>query len=308
MGIIAKEYVKRFVCRYDKDIAIPYYSYLDFDGLHYEASSFLNSNNVEIHYFYYYYDNYREDKLVIFLHGIGPGHTAYLREIEYLARSGYKVLSLDYQGCGESKGDNLRSLNEPTRDVMDLLDYLKIDIPLVLVGHSLGGYTSLNVLLNREGIEKAVVISPFISIESLCLVFTRSRFVTSHILDYEYHVDPKYYRDSLIEGLQSNSVPVMFIHSTDDPVVPYELSTKVVESLNNPAYKFIITENKGHNPNYTLDALNYMNEVFDKYNKLIAKKKIKTEAEKIEYFKDTSIDKMTTQDEEIMGQIIKFIQ
>ena len=100
----------------------------------------------------------------------------------------------------------------------------------------------------------------------------------------------------------------MFIHSTDDPVVPYELSTKVAESLNNPAYKFIITENKGHNPNYTLDALKYMNEVFDEYNKLISKKKIKTEAEKIEYFKDTSIDKMTTQDEEIMGQIIKFIQ
>ena len=101
MGIISKLYIKNFVCRYDKEVGVPYYSFLDFDGLKMEAHSFINSKGIEIKYFYYYYPKYKDDKIVLFCHGIGPGHTAYLAEIEQLAKRGFKVLSLDYTGCGE---------------------------------------------------------------------------------------------------------------------------------------------------------------------------------------------------------------
>ena len=57
MGLIANLYKKKFVNRYDKEVGIPYYSYLDFKGLKQESNSFINSRGIEIHYFYYYYDN-----------------------------------------------------------------------------------------------------------------------------------------------------------------------------------------------------------------------------------------------------------
>ncbi len=308
MGIIANEYLKKFVCRYNKDVGVPYFCYLDFEGLHQEASSFINSNNVEIRYFYYYYDNYQTDKIVLFLHGIGPGHTAYLREIEYLAKEGFKVLTLDYQGCGESKGDNLRSLNEPTKDVNDLLDYLKMDTEIVVIGHSLGAYTALNILSLRDEIIKGVVIAPFISIKSLVFHFTKSHFITSHILNYEMKAEPSYFDINLLSFLKETSKNILFIHSIDDPVVPYENATKEVKELDNSNFEFIIENNKGHNPNYQKTALDYMNEVFDKYNVLLKKKIINTNEDKINYFKDVSLHKLTLQDEKIMKKIIDYIK
>ena len=100
MGIISKVYINKFVCRYDKEVGVPYYSYEDFKGLHQEEYFFNNSKGIEINYFYYYYDNSKEDKIVLFLPGMGPGHCSYMAEIETLAKRGYKVLTLDYTGCG----------------------------------------------------------------------------------------------------------------------------------------------------------------------------------------------------------------
>ena len=50
-----------------------------------------------------------------------------------------------------------------------------------------------------------------------------------------------------------------------------------------------------------------MNEVFGTYNQLIKDKKIKTDEEKIAYFKDVSIDRLVEQDEEIIDMICDFI-
>ena len=158
MGFISKTYIQKFVCRYDKEVGVPYYSYTDFKGLKREESSFNNSKGIEIHYFYYYYDNYKQDKTVLFCHGLGPGHVSYLAEIEALARRGYKVLAIDYTGCGESKGEYMGSINAPARDVNELLDYLKLDKPVVLVGHSLGGFSALKVASLRKEINKVVEV------------------------------------------------------------------------------------------------------------------------------------------------------
>ena len=84
MGIVSYFYKKSLVCRYDKEVGIPYYSYNDFKGFKQDAFTFTNSRGIEIHYFYYYYDNYKDDKLILFCHGLCPGHTAYLAEISQL--------------------------------------------------------------------------------------------------------------------------------------------------------------------------------------------------------------------------------
>ena len=54
MGIISRLYIKKFVCRYDKAIGVPYYSYTDFKGLNQDEYSFTNSGGIELKYFYFY--------------------------------------------------------------------------------------------------------------------------------------------------------------------------------------------------------------------------------------------------------------
>ena len=307
MGFISKTYIKNFVCRYDKEVGVPYFSYKDFKGFKREEFSFNNSLGIEIHCFYYYYDNYKEDKIVMFCHGLGPGHVSYLAEIEALARHGYKVLALDYTGCGESEGDNMGSINAPARDIDELLDYLKLDKPVILVGHSLGGFSALKIASIRKEINKVVVFAPIILFKPMILAASKSKFITHFILKYERKVGKQYDAIDLTAYLKSTEDKIFFIQSEDDPMVPYETSLKIAEEANNPNIQTLKFVGRKHNPNYTEAAVKYMNEVFGGFTRLTKYKKIESDEERIAYFKDVSIKKLTEQDEDLFNKIENFI-
>ena len=307
MGPIAKVYIEKFVCRYDKEVGVPYYSAEDFKGFNHEAYTFNNSKGIEIHYFYYYYANYRTDRIILFCPGLGPGHASYMAEIETLARRGYKILTIDYTGCGESKGEYMGSLNFPTRDVMELLDLLKLEQEIIIMGHSLGGFTALKVASLRKEITKVVVMSPIIAIKPMILRASKSKFITFWIMKYEQRVSKPYYKIDLPTYLGSTTDDILFIQSIDDPMVPYETSLKIAEEANNPHVKTIKMEGRKHNPNYTEAAVLYMNEVFGAFNRRVMDKKIASDEERINYFKDVSIARLTEQDQKLFDQIFDFI-
>ena len=274
MGFIVNHYIKYFVHRYDKEVGIPYYSYKDFKDFNCEDYSFTNSYGINIRYFFYYYANYKKDKIILFCHGMGPGHTAYMAEIEALARRGYKVLTLDFAGCGESGGKYLGSLNKPTRDVIDLLNHLNLKEQIILMGHSMGGYAALNILCLRKDITKVVAISPIIQIEPLLQLNTKSKFITKHLLRYERKVDREIFDINIPKYLENTTDDVFVIQSKDDQMVPYGMSLKVIEGIKNPHIKTKRYEGRKHNPNYTDSAISYMDSVFGKYYALLNEKKI----------------------------------
>ena len=193
MGIISRAYIKKFVFRYDKAIGVPYYSYTDFKGLNQEEYSFTNSKGIELKYFYFYYDNYKKDKIVLFLHGLDCGHAAYMAEINELAKRGFKVLALDYTGCGDSKGKYLGSLNAPTSDVLELLDYLNIQEEIVPIGHSMGGFTTLNLMNLKPNLTKGIVLAGLLSIKREIEYIVKSPMFVKGILKYERKTYPKLY-------------------------------------------------------------------------------------------------------------------
>ena len=307
MGPIAKVYIEKFVCRYDKEVGVPYYSVEDFKGFNREAYTFNNSRGIEIHYFYYYYANYRTDRIILFCPGLGPGHASYMAEIETLARRGYKILTIDYTGCGESKGEYMGSLNFPTRDVMELLNLLKLEQEIIIMGHSLGGFTALKVASLRKEITKVVVMSPIIETKPMILRASKSKFITYWIMRYERKVSKEYDKIDVPNYLGTTTDNILFIQSIDDPMVPYETSLKIAEEANNPHIKTIKMEGRKHNPNYTEAAVLYMNEVFGAFNRRVMDKKIASDEERINYFKDVSIARLTEQDQKLFDQIFDFI-
>lgn len=301
-----KIYLKHIVIRYDKDGIIPYLSVSNFSGLKKEENSFVNSLNSKISYFYYYYDGYLKDKIVVFLHGIGAGHTAYMQEINTLAKVGYRVLTLDYMGCDKSEGESLLSLNQPSRDVKELLDKVNPKEEIILVGHSLGGYTALNTINANKNISKAVVISPFYSIKKELKVLLKLSILVNPALRYEKKLGK--FNDNF-EYLKSTTDKILFIHSLDDQIVPINSSTGYIQKhINNPNLKYLITDHKKHNPNYELAAVKYMSETFSTYQKLIKENVLDTLEKKKSFMADKSAFEMTIQDEEVWKEIFSFIK
>ena len=307
MGLI-KLYKDNFLQRQDKDPVIPYYSHNDFPNLIYEENSFTNSLGIKLNYFFYSYKGYDPNKIVFFCHGLEPGHTAYLTEIELLCKSGYKVLTMDYTGCGSSEGETLPSVNRPAKDVIELLDYLKLKEEIVLIGHSLGGYTALTVIYQTPSIKKAVIISGFVTIASEMLGFVKLHILANVFQRYENKLNPDYKKVNNWKYLKKTNDNILFFHSTDDTMVKYKYNTGKVAKIKNPCLRIYTYEGKKHNPNYSKEGLEYMNMAMGGYFQSLKDGKLKTLEERKPYFADKPIGKMTDQDKDVWKIILDFIK
>ena len=302
MGLVSKIYQKRMLHRYDKDGYTPYLSSEDFSGLNKETYSFTNSLGANISYFYYYYENYNPNLIILFLHGLGPGHTAYIREIETLAKMGYKVLTLDYMGCDSSGGDKMPSLNEPTRDVDELLNYLNLKTRIVVIGHSLGGYTAYNIMNIRNELNKAVVMSGFLCPDVVLNYLMKVKVFSKAIARYEKKVEPKYFPIDNYKYIKGTKDRLLIIHSEDDPVVNYHAAIDPIVKANNANIEIVTVDGRGHNPNYSDNAAKIVTDVFSKYYKM------KKEKDKKELMEKQDVWAMTEQDPEIFDKIKSFIE
>ncbi len=315
MGFVTRLYQKNFLQRFDKDDAIPYYSPADFPGLICEEGSFVNAAGVRIAYFTYSYAEHRTDRLVLFCPGIGPGHTAYLAEIETLCRSGHRVLTLDYTGCGASGGDRLTSVNAPVRDATELLDLLRAGgekekkdaAEIIPVGHSLGGYTALSVAHLTPSVTRAVILSGFVGISDLMMGYFKLRLLADRVKRYEEKLDPRF--GSLDNGayLKTTADRVLWIHSADDPVVNFRYNAGQAQKAGNPNVRVVRVEGKKHNPQYTGEALETMNAWIGEYGRLVKEKKLASPEERKAYFADKPIARMTEQDPAVYAEILSFL-
>lgn len=308
MGLIVNIYQKSYLQRFDKDPAIPYYCAADFAGLVCEPNSFQNSAGLQIRYFTYFYNGYDKNKLILFCPGIGPGHTAYLAEIETLCRAGYRVLTLDYTGCGESGGEKLSSINAPTRDAMELLELLCPQEEVIPIGHSLGGYTALNVVHLSPAVKRAVILSGFVSISDELVGFVKLRLLANRVKRFEKKLDPRYGAIDNRAYLTNTQDRLLWIHSTDDPMVNYKHNAGQVQRLGNPNIKVVTVKHKKHNPQYTAEALKTMTAWIGGYYRSIKQKRLETPEARALYFADKPIRLMTAQDPAIYQEILQFIR
>ena len=151
-------------------------------------------------------------------------------------------------------------------------------------------------------------MSGFVSVKKLMKEYMRSSLVANLIQKYELKTVPEYASIDNFNYLKTTNDKLFVIQSEDDTIVPYKAGLKVVEDSMNPLIKTLKVNGRRHNPNYTDEAVKYMTETFREYYMLIKNKKIKTDEEKINYFKNVSKEKLTEQDQKIFRQIINFIE
>ncbi|MBQ6569619.1 MAG: alpha/beta hydrolase [Clostridia bacterium] len=319
MGIITNGYKKAVIHRYDDEGYIKYFCADDFEGLRSENYEFFSGKN-RLAGKFYYYDGCKKDELVIFCHGLGGGHRSYMTEINLLCKRGFEVFTYDATGCFESEGRSILCLTQFLADLDSAVKSLKSDGifqksgKIYVVGHSLGGYAAGNILNYHADIDRIVVISGAISVKQIIAGILggarlpAKKLALKRILAYENKMCPDYANSSLLDALAGNEKKYFFAHSTDDAMMPYSYSTGYIKDTVKPAgARFLIYTDRGHNPNYTADAVRLMNGVFGGFNKAVKEKKVKTFGDKKAYFRDADWVRMTAQDKDFWAQVIDFL-
>ena len=130
------------------------------------------------------------------------------------------------------------------------------------MGHSWGAFAAMNICAIHPDVTHVVAMSGFISVGAiLAQNFSGPLSLFYHaIYDIEKNANPEYVRYQAQESLKGTDAKVLIIHSTDDKIVKaqnhynilrYALTTK-------PNIRFLTVNHKGHNPNYTKEAVEYL--------------------------------------------------
>ena len=302
--------------RADDNGNIFYFSSDDFKGLIKEEYNFQSSRGYNLKGYFYYYPNYKENRLVIFEHGMGGGHRAYMKEIEKLASLGYKVLSYDHSGCMESGGECTFGFSQSLMDLDDCIKSIKAndvykDLELSVVGHSWGAYSSMNIPSFHE-VKHIVAMSGFISVKQIVSQFLGGLLYPFRKKIYEEEVETgkEYALVNAVDSLKKTKANVLIIHSKDDKVVKYNKTFKVMQK-NLEGYlniKFMTVDGKNHNPNYTVEALKYKDEFFKDYKMALKNSMLETKEQKEKFKKKYDWDKMTLQDDKVWKEIFKYLE
>ncbi len=291
----------------------------NFDNLNAMPVSFKSNKGQTLNGFLYSnakVDNYKA--LIVFSHGMGAGHLAYTTEINYFAQKGYLVLAYDNTGTCSSEGDKLYGFAQGIIDLKHALDFvstrddLKV-LPLLLAGHSWGGYSVCNVstIAPTAPIKGIAAFSPFNSMNKL--IRDNARLKTRANLSI---FSPFFDLINLLrfgkagilrscDSINNNKIPTLVLHGGNDLQVTLKNSPvgKKHKISNNPNARTILCDSKYHNIYLAKDAEQYLNDIFAKIESLGA-----NSPEAYEVYQNIDYSLITKEDLTIMDTVNSFFE
>ena len=320
--LFEKQMVKFFrgqLCtRQDNPHGIFYFSAGDFPGMQSHSYSFRSSMGHTLEGCFYHYEEPVPGRLVVFDHGMGNGHRAYLREIERLCRGGFLVFTYDHTGCMASGGDHIGGFAQSLHDLDDCMKALKAEKALAgydfsVVGHSWGGFSTMNIAAFHPEISHVVSMSGFVSVERMLRQLLGDGLMGGYarcLLEAEKAANPAYAEISAVKTLKNTTAKVLLIYSTDDKTVHkaahYDVLRGALAGKENVC--FLLVEGKDHNPSYTADAVAYKNGFFAEYQKAVKKKRLNTPEAQREFMSRYDWKRMTQQDETVWQAVLEALK
>ena len=230
-------------------------------GISAEPFSFYSGKNLLRGKKYFDGDASKQD-IIVFFHGHGAGHSAYMQEIAYLVKAGFIVFSYDSTGCMMSEGKDADFLPRGLYDQKAFFEYLdqREDAKgkrRYAVGHSRGGFMALGALQEGYRVEKVVSISGFMDLQRL--VCSREPFF-SKAPRLLYKALKRGYGDygviNMLDVIEKAKKPVYCIFGENDPIVsPKDSYELLKERFGSCDYvKMTLKKNAMHNPYWTLRA------------------------------------------------------
>ena len=149
----------------------------------------------------------------------------------------------------------------------------------------------------------------FVSVEEMMKTFFAGplKAYRRAVLALERESNPRFYGFNAVESLSKSSARALLIYSEDDTLcrrAHYDILKERLGGRENVS--FMLVKNKGHNPNYTEDAVKMLGEFGKARAKLLKKKKLTSE-EKARFVASFDWDKMTRQDEAVWNAIFEHL-
>ena len=294
---------KTFGSRHDKNPVLKYFTAEDF-GLTAEQVDISCVKNEYIRGVIYKKEGVTpiDGRLIIFCHGMGPGHIAYTTEIAYFCNLGYTVLAPDYYGSNLSDGKDLKNNDSALNGVLAAIFYAEANLnfsKIFLVGHSWGAYSAL-CAANKVGIVSAVVSisapdkSEKIMYNTLCK--RMPKFFATLLYPFICLVCGG---ESSAKAAEEFNAPVLLIHGEKDPLVPLEISAFGL--ANGEHITKYLAKNKRHNPYNTVEAEKKLSELLANLSGL------KNHTVAKAFFDDFDFVAATEEDIEVMDEIARFL-
>ena len=300
--------------RCDDTETVFYFAPEDFPGLQAEPHSFAASGGHTLQGYFYQYENPVPNRLVVFDHGFGGGHRAYMKEIHMLCKHGYRVFAYDHTGCMESGGETPNGLSQSLCDLNDCIAMLKADpryagTDISVMGHSWGAFSTLNITALHPDISHIVAMAGYVSVPEMIGTFFSGllKGYRKAVLAVETESNPRFIAYNAVETLSRSKTKALLIYSENDSMCPrkhYDILHAGLEGKDN--IRFLLLPNKGHNPNYTEDAVKYLNE-FGKARAKLARKKGLTAEEKAAFVASYDWERMTVQDEAVWAAVFEHL-
>ena len=178
-------------------------------------------------------------KTMLYLCGRGGSKTHYnnLARIKGFQQLGFSVLAIDYRGYGLSEGE-LPNETRLYEDSQAAWKYLSSDRQIetqdiIIYGESLGGAVAIDLATKHPEAAGLIVQSSFTSMPSQVkqLYPVLSIFPIDLILHQRFRS---------IEKVGQLSLPILFIHGTEDKIVDYKMSGRLYHAASEPKTLFYI--------------------------------------------------------------------
>lgn len=211
---------------------------------------------------------------VIFRHGIFANHGYYLPEIIALTDCGWKVFAYDALGAGESDGDSYIGMVQSALDVTKAVEFvvregLAGDLPIVLWGHSWGGYGVAAALARVPWVSACVTMSGYDDPVGILEETTEGMmggFAVTQIPTLWLNTKLTFGSSSgmtAVDGINGTSAPVLVIHGTQDDTVHYDGAGIIAQigRITNPKVEYLPRTEQGRNGHnsyfYSVEANEY---------------------------------------------------
>ena len=232
----------------------------DFDGLSCTEYTFP-SDKGQMLAGYLYSAGEDQKGVVVIAHGFGGGgHNSYMDAANYFAQHGWYVFAYDATGTDQSEGEGVGGVPQGVIDLDHAISFVEANeelagLPIVLFGHSWGGYSVCSVLTYHPEVKAVIECSGFNASSEMFESGGKSQAgeviyaMTPFVKLYERFKYGKYASNTALDGFASTDASVMVVHSADDDVIEigYGYDTFYEKYKDDPRFTFVRFEDKGHN-------------------------------------------------------------
>jgi alpha-beta hydrolase superfamily lysophospholipase len=214
-------------------------------------------------------------RLVVLVHGYGEHIGRYQHVARALADRGAEVIGPDHTGHGQSSGDRVlvEDFEPLVDDLRQVVGEARNELPVVMVGHSMGGLIATRYA-QRHGAELAglVLSAPAVGLRPIMEGWLAAPELPSDpihgsVLSRDPEVGEAYDADPLVwhgswkrptveawvaaeQAIEKDGgfgdLPLLYLHGSDDQLVPVRMARPVVERLAGPDSETHIIDGARH--------------------------------------------------------------